>query len=286
MSRHRLTGVVLWMILASASGGGTALLAAGPAPDALTDAKRRAAAELMREGRTADAVAMLQEVVRSDPDRYTDHLQLARALEKLNRPAEAAEAYHRAADLIAAGHVDDRAARAEVERRLRVLDARTAKVAAAEEEFLKKLDALEREAVGARDMRALERVFRDRGGVWAAQGRKDRAAAEIQANGEWQGLGMTVEGGVTYRIQAAGTWYVAGVTPCTADGLRDCPIPGGNAGTLLVAVASALDKYQPIGSGGTFTAPASGKLVFICNMPSQAERRRNTGSVYVLVQPG
>src|SRR5690349_2882557 len=160
MSSRWFMGVLLVTGVAPAIHPGPALVrAAAPAPDNLSDAKRRAAADLMREGNTADAVAMLREVLRADPDQYKDHLQLARALDKLNRPAEAAEEYHRAADLIASRHVDDRATKAEVERRLRVLDARTAKIVAAEDEFLKRLDVLEREAVAAKDMRALERVF-------------------------------------------------------------------------------------------------------------------------------
>lgn len=103
MSFCRVGGLFLLALFASAP--------AGHAADTLADAKRRAATELLREGRAADAVAMLQEVVRADPTQYKDHLQLARAYDKLNRPADAAEAYHRAVDLLAAGKGDDRAAR-------------------------------------------------------------------------------------------------------------------------------------------------------------------------------
>jgi hypothetical protein len=167
-----------------------------------------------------------------------------------------------------------------------VLDAQGIKIQAAEEEFLKKLDALEREAIGARDMRAVEQVFRLKAGIWAVQGRKDAVGFEVRANGEWQACPMAVQQGASYHFRAGGTWRIDGVTPCTADGLRqEESIIGGPIGCLIVAVAGQTTQYQAVGSDGHFVAPASGRLTFICNMKTAAERATNTGAVFVLVRP-
>jgi hypothetical protein len=262
----------------------TAATAASAADDAVVDAKRRAAAELMRDNKPDDAVAMLLEVVRSDPGEYRDHLQLARAYDKLNRPADAADAFHRAADLLATARVDDRAARTEIDRRLRILDAQTAKVAAAEAEFLKKLDALERDAVAARDMRALRRVFALRGGVWNARGRGEGFGVELPAAAEWVD-GGSVQKGVTYRVRAAGYWTINGSVRCDPDGTDQLPAtPGGPYGSFHAQVDNG-GRYEPLGSDCTFVAPASGRIQFISNAPTRAERERSSGSLYILVTP-
>ena len=49
------------------------------ATDALADAKRKAAAQLLREGKTADAISLLKEVTAVDDSSYTDHVFLAHA---------------------------------------------------------------------------------------------------------------------------------------------------------------------------------------------------------------
>jgi tetratricopeptide (TPR) repeat protein len=275
MSMRTVMLALLTILLAGAWVGAT---------DDVTDAKRRAAAELARQGKNADAVALLHEVVKIDPDNYKDHLALARAYDKLNKAPEAVVAYHRVLDLLSGS--DDRAARLEAERRLKVLDAQGIKIQAAEEEFLKKLDTLEREAIAARDMRAVEQVFRLKGGVWWAQGRKDAVGFEVQASGEWQACPMVVRQGVSYHLRAAGTWRIEGVNPCTADGLeQERAITGGPIGCLIVAVAGEVTKYQAVGSDGHFVAPATGRLAFICNMKTAVERTTNRGAVYVLVRP-
>jgi tetratricopeptide (TPR) repeat protein len=278
MRVHRVVRAVLIACLAL-----TAATAAA-APDALADAKRRAAAELLKDGKAAEAVTMLQEVVRADPSQYKDHLQLARAYDKLNRAAEAAEAYQAAADALANARTDDRAARAEIDRRLKVLDANGAKVAAAEAEFLKKLDALERDAVAARDMRALQRVFALRGGVWNARGRREGFGVDLPATVEWFDSGAVVEKGVTYRVRAAGYWTLNGSIRCTADGAPDAPpTQYGVYGHLMAAVEGG-GRFEHLSTDSTFVAPATGRLKFINNVKNQEERNRSSGNLYVLVQ--
>jgi hypothetical protein len=253
------------------------------ASDPVTEAKRKAANDLMRDGKTGDAIALLQEVMRADPNQYKDHLMLARAYDKQNKPEEALEAYRRVLDL--PGGADDRAVKMEVERRLKVLDGQSAKIQAAEDEFMKRLDALEREAVAARDMRALSRVFALKGGVWNARGRKDGGGAEVAAANEWVETNMVVHKGRRYRVRAAGTWGIFGGSQCTADGLPNGPTNGqGALGTLLGAIDTA-PGFIPLGTDRTFVAAATGRLRLISNMNTAADRAKNTGRIYVLIEP-
>lgn len=276
MSGYRTPGVV--GVVACLVLGSIAL-----AGDAVTDAKRKAANDLMKEGKTNDAIAMIGEVIKVDPENYRDHLLLARAYDKLNKSQEAVEEYRRMLEL--PGGSEDRAAKLEAERRLKVLDAQTAKIAALEEEMLKKLEVLEREAIAARDMRAVEHVFRLKAGVWAAQNRKDAAGTEVLAGGEWQSSSLSVRPGVTYHIRAAGHWMIDGLNPCSGDGLRNLPrIVGGPKGALIVASSGDMSRYQLVGSDSRFTPTVAGKLTFICNMPTQIERTKNTGKIFVVIQ--
>jgi tetratricopeptide (TPR) repeat protein len=252
------------------------------ASDGVTEAKRHAAAELVKQGKNTEAIALLNEVIKVEPDNYKDHLALARAFDKLNKTPQAVTAYRRVLELAN----QDRPARLEAERRLKVLDAQGIKIQTAEEDFLKKLDTLERESIAARDMHAVEQVFRLKAGVWAAQGRKDATGFEVQASGEWQVCPLVVRQGASYHLRAAGTWQIAGLNPCTADGLRqEAQITGGSIGCLIVAVVGHTTQYQAVGSDGHFVALASGHLTFICNMKTAAERKTNTGAVYVLIRP-
>lgn len=275
MSGHRVGGVILSLLL-------LVLAPAARASDAVTEAKRRAASELMRDGKVAEAIALTQEVVKADAANYRDHLLLGRAYDKLNKGSEAVASYRRVLDLL--GPNDDRAVRAEVERRLKILDAQMIKIQAAEDELLKKLDALEREAIAARDSRAVERIWKLKGGVWSAQGLKDRACCEILAAAEWQTCGLSIIKGRTYRIRAVGEWDITPGLHCTAEGVSDRPSGGAGAyGSLIARVESAPDPIA-VGSNATFIAPVSGRLLFITAMPTRAEREKNSGSVTVMIQ--
>jgi len=208
-------------------------------------------------------------------------LPLARE-DKLNKSPEAVGEYHRVLELLPGN--EDRAARLEADRRLKVLDAQGIKIQAAEEEFLKKLDALEREAISARDMRAVEQVFRLKAGIWGAKGRKDAIGFEVHATEAWQAAPITLERGQRYRIRAAGTWTVNGGLTCTADGVADRPSGGaGTYGSLLAKLDNGTEVYA-VGTSGTITPTTTGKLQFISAMPTHAERLKNGGSLYVLIE--
>jgi hypothetical protein len=251
-----------------------------PAGDAVVDAKRRAASELMKAGKTEEAISLLGEVLKADEKNYKDHLMLGRAYDKLNKPSEAVQSYRCVLELLGPG--EDRPARAEVERRLKVLDAQMLKIQAAEEELLKKLDGLEHEAIGAKDMRAVQRVFHLKGSLWAAQGRKDAASFEVIANGDWQGGTMTVQAGISYRIRVAGMWTIHPGISCTADGTDALPATQWGAAGGLIAAVEGDARYKVVGSNGVFTAPSSGRLVFVCNMSSLPQRNKNDGKIIVL----
>jgi len=254
--------------------------------DALTDAKRRAAADLFKQGKNADGIALLQEVVRIDPGEYQDHLQLARAYEKVNKVQEAVEAYHRAQDLLgtAATAAVDRAAKAEIDRRLKILEVQTQKVQAAEEEFLKKLDVLEREAIAAKDVRAVERIFRLKGGIYQATNRRDRCGLEVAAHQGWQESGLSVKQGATYLIRAVGSsTYKKGVT-VSPDGSTQMSDNGiAPLGMLLARMDTKVGTYLRIGSSHRFTAEQTGKLSFLLSADSK-ELVGATGGAIVLIE--
>ncbi|HYE17717.1 MAG TPA: bacterial transcriptional activator domain-containing protein, partial [Tepidisphaeraceae bacterium] len=284
----RSTRAPLAAIIVAAAVALAVLAAPGPAvgaPDPLLEAKRKAAAELLKDGKTAEAVALLEEVQTADPHDYRDPLALARAYEKLNRNADAVESYRRVLDLTAsATGAADRNARVEAERRVKVLDAQTQKIQAAEDEFLRKLDTLERDAIAAKDARAVGRVFRLKAGVYRAAGRTDHLGTDVQANQPWQESGLVVRKGATYRVRAVGTTRFKGA-PATPDGTgKPSANTIGPIGLLvgLIEGASGADQAK-IGSSGQFTADRSGKLLLSLNADA-AERKGAEGSVTVLIE--
>jgi tetratricopeptide (TPR) repeat protein len=257
--------------------------AKGAATDAVVDAKRRAASDLMKAGKTDEAISLLGEVLKADEKSYKDHLMLGRAYDKVNKPSEAVQSYRRVLELLGPG--EDRAARTEVERRLKVLDAQMLKIQAAEDEFLKKLETLERDAHSANDTRAFVQVLKLKGSVWQASGRPGAGGMDVSSRKDWADSGIVVTAGKRYRIQAIGTWKPNPATECNCEGITNKP---GNAygpwGAMLMQIAG---HNQPVvvRPESFFQAPATGSLVFAMNEPTAADRNDNAGSIYVLVQP-
>jgi tetratricopeptide (TPR) repeat protein len=273
MSAHRLKGVILILLLA--------LMPAVRAADAVTDAKRRAASELMRDGKVAEAISLTQEVVKADGANYRDHLLLARAYDKMNKGSEAVVSYRRVLELL--GPSDDRAVRAEVERRLKVLDVQTAKIQAAEDEFLKKLDGLEREAIAAKDLAAVRRIFRLKAGCYKAAERRDRIGVEILQVETWQDGGIIIQAGRTYRVRAAGVFQVRPGVDCTPDGATAYPEAAQAPLGMLIGKLEGT-TFTKLGSSGRITAEHTGKLYLMLNGTS-ADKAGTSGSVTVLVEP-
>jgi hypothetical protein len=273
--------VVVVVMLGQASGAA--------ANDAVLDAKRKAAAQLLKDGKTADALTLLGEVTKTDDTFWGDHLMMARACEKLGRASEALHHYKRVLELTpgAPAAADERAARQEADKRVKQLDPMGGKIDAVVDEYVRKLDTLEREAIASRNMAALERIFRLRGMIWEAEKVKDAGFCEVQAHGEWQTTGLTVKEGQTYRVRAAGTWSVKGergLVECTAAGTKERADASVSyrMGQLLGQVNG---KQMPLGEDVTFTAPASGMLMLIEGDLGESYRTANKGSLQVLIAP-
>jgi tetratricopeptide (TPR) repeat protein len=276
--------------------GLSAHLAPGAAAsDAVLDAKRKAAAQLLRDGKASDALALLTEVVAVDDKRYGDHLLMARACDKLAETAEATRQYHRVLELLptAPANAEERAARAEADKKLKQIDPLSGKIDAVVDDYERHLDTLEREAIAGRNMAALERLFRLRGMTWQADKAKDRGYLEVFADtshGAWQHSGLDVRAGQSYRVRAAGTWQIRGNggpqsrLTCTASGTdqRKGADFGYRYGALLGQVNG---KIFTLGEDAVFSAPASGELLFIESDENDAARATNKGSVQVLIVP-
>jgi hypothetical protein len=262
----------------------------GPArADGVLDAKRKAAEQLVHDGKYADAVTLLGEITAVDDSGYNDHLLLARAYEKLGQGNEAIRQYKTVLALLpgSPSAVAERTARQEADKRLKVLDPMGAKVDAAVDEIERKLATLESDALAARSMTATERVFRLRGAVWQAERRKEHGFCEVFANGVWQDAGMTVVAHHTYRVRAAGTWRVRGASEgslleCTALGMEVRPASSyGKMGQLIGQVGG---KFYSLGQDVRFTPEASGSLVLIENDEGAPYRTSNKGSLQVLIE--
>jgi hypothetical protein len=256
--------------------------------DGVLDAKRKAAELLVHDGKYADAVTLLGEITAVDDSGYNDHLLLARAYEKLGQGNEAIRQYKTVLALLpgSPSSAAERAARQEADKRLKVLDPMGAKLDGAVEEIERKLAALESEALAARSMPAVERVFRLRGALWQAERRTDHGFCEVFANGAWQDSGLDLRAGQTYRIRAAGTWRVRGKNgarvECTAAGTDEAP--GNYIGRIGQLEAQVGNKFHILGQDATLTPEVSGRLMLIANENDQKDRLKNTGSVQVVIE--
>lgn len=278
------TGCLIVALLASGA------IAAAPAVDAgVLEAKRKAAAQLLHDGHYNEALALLGEVTAADDKQYGDHLVMARALEKVGRSNDALRQYKRVMELTSAGAGgDERAARQEADKRVKQLDPAGVKIDAAIDDFQRKLDALEREAVATRSMSSMERLFKLRATVWQVEGRKDRVGVEVSSKLGWQDTGYEVKKGVAYRVRAAGTWKTrlsegGKLVDVTANGIANSPVDGqGHRGQLCGRVGS---DYIILGEDKAFVAPANGRLELMSNDPEAGARKAETGEIEVLIEP-
>jgi hypothetical protein len=259
------------------------------AADALTDAKRRAAGDLIKEGKNVEAIALLEEVLQVDPDQWKDQLTIARAYDKLNKTSEAAKYYRkvlRGVSTASAG-APERAARVEVERRLKVLDQQSAKIDASIDEMMKKLAGLEREAEAGKNADAVDRINRLRAALMSADGRDDRGGCELAANqAAWTRTGFTVRKGETYHVSARGTWHVGPREECGPEGIAARKYLGRPVGIVMASVEGSNkegEEFTSIGRDTTFVAPATGMLVVNC-WESPADKRDNSGSLILLIE--
>src|SRR5438874_5295603 len=253
--------------------------------DVVVDAKRRAASQLMRDGKVNEAVLLINEVIKGDTTNYHDYLLLARAYDKLNKATDAVESYNHVLDLLAnsAGNAEERQVKTEADKRIKVLDAQGIKIRSAEDEFIKKLDGLEREAIAARDIAAVRRIFRLKAGIYKAGGRRDRIGVEIVMAHGWQNTDFVVKAGVTYRIRAAGIFEIHPGLESTADGVGTQSANGVGVLGMLIAQVEGKSGYIKLGSSGRLTPEQTGSLMLLLNS-TQAEEVMSSGGVTVLIE--
>ena len=239
----------------------------------------------MRDGKPSDAISLLEEVLKADDTSYGDHFLMARASDKLGRSAEALRHYRRVMELTSSSPRDaeERTARQESDKRIKALDPLADKIGASTDEFVRKLDTLEREAISIRSLSALERLFRLRGAIWAAERRKDVLFFEVKADAEWQETAFRAVAGQKYRVRAAGIWRIKGDVSCTAGGTA--AKPGNRFGKMGQLLAFVSGEAYPLGEDATFVPTGSGPLLFICNEEEQQSRKNYSGTVQVLLEP-
>jgi hypothetical protein len=256
------------------------------AADASLDAKRKAGAQFLREGKLQEAAAILREVAASPDADYRDHLTLARAYDRFNRPREAVAAYRKIVSLVSEStrDADEKSARGEAERRLKVLDPVSEKVRQARSRFLKELDGLERDAELAHSDMAQEDIFKLRLALLKTDPNANMLAFTVLPNPvNFQDTGFQVVAGQVYRCHARGVWRM-GTTPaddCNANGLADKRNQVGPIGMLLGAVDQK-PPYINLGVDVEFTAPSTGILGLGRNQDAGAVI--NSGSLSVLIE--
>jgi hypothetical protein len=274
-------GTMLWIVFI------LALAPAVRAADAVADAKRRAADQLLREGKSTEAIALLDEVMQADPDQWKDQLAVARAYDKLNKSADAAKFYRKVLHAVStATAAPERAAKIEAERRLKVLDQQTGKIDATVDDMMKKLAALEREAESGKNADAVDRINRLRAALMSADGRDDRGGCEIPANRpEWTRTSFVVKKGESYHVSARGTWHVSPRDQCGPEGIATRKFQGRPVGVIVASIEGTREgeEFTTLGRDTTFTAPASGLLVVNC-WEAAAEKRDNSGSIVLLIE--
>lgn len=269
-----LMAVCLGLVCVMARGGS----------DAVLDAKRDAATKVAKEGRYTDAITLLEEVVSADGTHYQDFLQLARYHDKLSHPREAIANYRKTLGLMVGGPKDriDGPARAECEKRIKILDAQGAKIESTVQELIAKLDALGRETSASNNPEAIERVFRLKGALLRYEGGPNVGFTEVLPIVGYQSSGFYVTGGQKYRIMARGKWRpVAG-----SDHLCG---PAGDGKGGNPALGSLMGVFPnggggPLGEERTFTAPVNGEITFYMNGATEKAYDPKFGVVYVYIE--
>jgi len=281
MRKPSLAMILLLAVLASCS------IYAAETGNALADAKRKLAAQMISRGDFDQAVALLNEVIGQDKNHYQDHFALAQAYDKLHQPDKALVQYKIVLDLTVdgRGNRDVAKARAAALKRTKVANPLIDKLDLAADEFSKKVDGLEKQAIQQQDMAALETIWRYKAALWKAENKSDRVGVEVFANkGDYQDAGMDLLPGYKYHIVAAGKWTVLSNVECTADGIP-AKKPGQGPAGLLYSLSD--EGPVAIGSRGEMVVKKPTRLKFMCCIdPGNGGIGRDQayGSVMVMVE--
>jgi tetratricopeptide (TPR) repeat protein len=254
------------------------------ASDALLDAKRDAAAKLLKDGKSAEAQKLYEEVVAQDAGTWSDHYALAKLYDKSGDTAKAVEAYRTVKTLLSSNARTgaERSALSDSEKRLDVLDQLSGEIEAATKEFFKALDKIDKDAAKIKDKGAADRTFQLRAAILAAEPRNGWAAFQVPPN-RYVDTGYMLEAGKTYTIEARGKWTVEAGVSCSPAGRTDIPPNASGRVGGLVALVSEGGNAQFVGEATTFKASANAQLRLVVNEPSD-RWSDNRGFIWAIVK--
>ncbi len=286
-SRRLLTASMLCLVLLGLAAAAAPLAAAKG--DAVLDAKRKAAEQLLREGKPADAVTLLMEITAADGAGWKDFLLLARANDKLKRDRDTAAAYRKVAELIGPRPKgpEERTARNESDQRLAVLDVMHRKIDDVVKDFEKRIQELGKESEKAQDWDAVGRLMALQVGIRKAEGATGLGYFAVSANKTWQPSEIMVRKGLVYRVRAVGKWRIAPGVTCTADGIPDGTRTSRGSLACFVRNPAGVAQVSQLGTNLEWTAPETGNMWFGINdgHPNEVEGKEdNAGTMQVYVE--
>lgn len=261
----------------------TAALA--PASDALLDAKRDAAAKLLRQGKTADALKLYEEIVANDEKVWSDHLALAKIYDKTGETSKAVESYQVVLALIGSAPKSgtERAALSEAKKRLDSLDALSQELDRWLGDAAKSLRSLVDNAEKTKNTLALARIQKVQRGLVQAGVTGIPMLIHVDAKADWVDTELSLVPGDTIQIAAKGRWSVKASDPSRTtdpDGLVQLSLLGGFPQGMLLARIGRDGPSIPIGSLRAVQAEAPGSLFLAINDDGRSD---NAGEADVYI---
>ncbi len=253
------------------------------ASDALLDAKRDAAAKLLKDGKSAEAQKLYEEVVAQDASTWSDHYALAKLHDKSGDTAKAVEAYRLTAKLLKNNTrtAAERTALSDAEKRTKVLDETSQKIDALVEDLVKQVNALGKEAEKEKNVRAIERLRKLQLAAVQAGARNVRVIIIVDARTDWHDTGIDVEPGDEFEFAARGNWSVkkGESKPVGPDGAGAAVPPATAAYGMLIGRVGISEPFG-VGSAKRWQATESGRLQFAIN---DSGRYDNEGSMEIAI---
>lgn len=256
---------------------------AARAGDAVLDAKRTAAAKLVKDGKSADAQKLYEEIIAQDGSVWSDHYALAKIYDKAGDTDRAAGAYREVAALLrdAAKSSAERTALSDSEKRLKVLDSSMERFETAVKQFYKELDDIAADARKNKNAKLLEKIEALRKNLAPLTG--EPTILEIPAKAGWVDTHIDVAKGDRVRVVAKGTWSVLVGNPAMtsdANGTPDKDPETGLPWGMLVARVGPKGAIIGIGTSGGIAASEAGRLYLAAHDPYPSN---NSGSMEVSV---
>lgn len=255
------------------------------AGDAVLDAKRSAAAKLLKDGKAADAQKLYEEIIAQDDTVWSDHYALAKMYDKAGETPKAVEAYQKTVRLLKgnAKASAERSALADAEKRIRILDELSDKLEAVLERFENELKPLARDAERGKNAAVSEKIESIREVLAVVSSKSEQLKVTVEAKAEWVDTGVDVVPGKTVTFRASGVWNTLNGNSnfsCDADGRAAAGQVGGLPIGTLIARVGLTGAPIPVGVRRTISFSASGRLFLACN---DEGRRDNVGHIEVLL---